>query len=143
MRRSRGLLLLLLCFLLLPAGAAGQGQSANRAATEKQYPSQYRVRKGETLMSIARRREIFNDPALWPLIYKANRDQIRDPRIIFPGQILSIPRNVTSEEMEEARRQAFAPVSPAAPAQPDSQDKHLKSSPSVSGGGDNQTGTDR
>lgn len=140
--------LLLICFLLPPvAGVAGQEGAADRTAVEKQHPLQYRVKKGETLMSIARRKEIFNDPSLWPLIYKANRDQIRDPRIIFPGQVLSIPRNVTTEEMKEARRQASTPITPYAPIKSVAPDMYLKSSPTNAGygkgGADNQTGRDR
>jgi nucleoid-associated protein YgaU len=47
---------------------------------------------------------IYGDPLLWPLIYRANRDQIRDPRRLWPGQILRIPRTAGKEEMAEARR---------------------------------------
>lgn len=76
---------------------------------ERIYPSTYQVKKGETVIDIARRREIFNDQFMWPLIYKANRDQMRDPKVVFPGQILSIPRDITFEEIIEARKQAKAP----------------------------------
>jgi len=76
---------------------------------ERIYPSTYKVKKGETLIDIAQRREIFNDKFMWPLIYKANRDQMRDPQVVFPGQILSIPRELTFEEIIEARKQAQAP----------------------------------
>lgn len=33
----------------------------------------------------------YNDARLWPLIYMANRDKIKDPDLIFPGQKLTIP----------------------------------------------------
>lgn len=69
-------------------------------------PSSYTVRRGETLPQIAARPELYNDVALWPLIYRANRDQIRDPYQLWPGQILKIPRNFSREEALEARRQA-------------------------------------
>lgn len=68
----------------------------------------YRVGEGETLWSIAAKRKIYRDALLWPLIYKANRDQIKDPRQIYPKQTLSIPRNLTKEEKEEARNEARA-----------------------------------
>ena len=92
----------------------GNNKSASNGVNfEQRYPSKYRVKKGETLADIARRKEIFNDPYLWPLIYKANRDQIRDPHVIFPGQQLTIPRNITREDILEARKQAEAfPLSP-------------------------------
>lgn len=76
---------------------------------EKRYPSSYTVRAGDKLRFIASRREIYNDPYQWPLIYKANRDQIRDPHMLFVGQQLIIPRKLTVEEVREARKQAGAP----------------------------------
>jgi len=57
-----------------------------------QPPLSYTVRRGETLPQIAARAEIYNDSTLWPLIYRANRDQVRDPKRLWPGQVLSIPR---------------------------------------------------
>ena len=63
----------------------------------------YRVRRGENLFAIAARRNVYGDALLWPLIYKANRDQIKNPQQIYPGQVLTIPRNVSEKEKEEAR----------------------------------------
>ncbi len=81
---------------------------ARQEEFERMYPSTYKVKRGETLNDIAKRREIFNDQFMWPLIYKANRDQIRDPKVVYPGQILSIPRDISFEEIIEARKQAEA-----------------------------------
>lgn len=147
MQHYKNLSLLLVCLLLPVATGGAQGGADDRGAVKNQYPSQHRVRKGETLMSIARRKEIFNDPYLWPLIYKANRDQIRDPRIIFPGQVLSIPRNVTSEEIAEARRHACTPVPSGAPIKSDGWNWYLKNPPTHADfgkdGPDNQTKPDQ
>ncbi len=66
----------------------------------------YTVGQGETLWSIAARQNIYADALLWPLLYQANRDQIRDPRQIFPGQTLSIPRTVSEAQKEETREAA-------------------------------------
>lgn len=70
----------------------------------QQLPSQYTVRRGETLPQIAGRSEIYNDSSLWPLIYRSNRDQIRDPKRLWPGQVLSIPRHFSHDDALEARR---------------------------------------
>lgn len=76
-------------------------------STKKTAPiTVYTVGEGETLWSIAAKRRVYRDSLLWPLIYKANRDQIKDPRQIYPGQTLSIPRKLSKKELEEARTEA-------------------------------------
>ena len=67
-------------------------------------PTSYTVRRGETLPQISARTEIYNDSSLWPIIYRSNRDQIRDPKRLWPGQVLIIPRNFSRDEAVEARR---------------------------------------
>ncbi|HWI39946.1 MAG TPA: LysM peptidoglycan-binding domain-containing protein [Verrucomicrobiae bacterium] len=85
--------------------AAGHRPSEKpRPTREKPLPAFHTVRKGETLPLIAGQAEVYNDPSLWPLLYRANRDQIRDPRRVAAGQVLRIPRSATREEMAEARR---------------------------------------
>ncbi|MEA3362117.1 MAG: LysM peptidoglycan-binding domain-containing protein [Thermodesulfobacteriota bacterium] len=64
------------------------------------------VRAGENLAIIAARVEVYKDALLWPLIYKANRDQIKDPTAIFSGQTLLIPRDKSRDEVEAARQEA-------------------------------------
>ena len=49
----------------------------------------HEVRPGESLAAIARRE--LGDPGLWPVLYRANRDRIKDPERIYPGQKISIP----------------------------------------------------
>jgi len=73
------------------------------------YPVVYVVKKGDTLPSIAARHEIYNDSFMWPLIYKANRDQIKDPKVLYTGQDLKVPREMSTEDIIEARREAGAP----------------------------------
>lgn len=46
----------------------------------------------DCLWRIAEYPEIYGDPFQWPKIYSANRDQIKDPDLIFPGQVFQIPR---------------------------------------------------
>jgi hypothetical protein len=43
---------------------------------------------------------------MWPLIYKANSQQIHDPDLIFLRQILVIPRNYAPEEAAAAIQRA-------------------------------------
>ena len=91
------------------ADAKRKAEAITVRALEKMFPTSYTVRSGDKMNIIAARREIYNDSYQWPLIYKANRDQIRDPHILFVGQQLVIPRKVSIEEVREACRQAGAP----------------------------------
>ena len=50
----------------------------------------YTVVAGDSLSKIAKRQ--YGDMNLWRRIYEANRDQIKDPDLIHPGQKLRIPR---------------------------------------------------
>ncbi len=45
----------------------------------------------DCLWNIAGKEQIYNDPLMWSKIYVANMDQIRNPDIIYPGQVLTIP----------------------------------------------------
>jgi hypothetical protein len=55
----------------------------------------YTVVKGDCLWCISGKSEIYNDPYQWPVIYRANRDQIKDADLIYPGQELAIDRNAS------------------------------------------------
>ena len=56
------------------------------------YPTSYRVKRGDCLWYIAGYEFIYNDPFKWPVIYKANKDKIKDPDLIYPMQVFAIPR---------------------------------------------------
>ena len=73
------------------------------------FPSIYVVKKGDSLPNVSARHDIYNDSFMWPLIYKANRDQIKDPKVLYGGQELKIPRDVSLEDIIQARREAGAP----------------------------------
>jgi nucleoid-associated protein YgaU len=49
----------------------------------------YTVQKGDTLSAIAKRE--YGDASEWKRIYEANRDTVKDPDLIHPGQQLTIP----------------------------------------------------
>lgn len=89
-----------------------QSKEREKDREPRQLPQYHTVMRGETLPQIASRMDVYNDASLWPLLYRANRDQIRDPRRIWPGQVLRIPRNVSREELAEARRYAQERISP-------------------------------
>jgi nucleoid-associated protein YgaU len=70
-------------------------------------PKNYTVKRGDTLWGIASKDFIYGDPWQWPLIYKANRDKVKNPHLIFPSQRLRIPRDITCDDIINARRQAL------------------------------------
>ncbi len=49
----------------------------------------HEVQKGETLSKIAQK--YYGDASLYPKIFEANRDTVKDPNLIRVGQKLRIP----------------------------------------------------
>lgn len=60
----------------------------------------------DCLWNIAGNMEIYGDPFLWPKIWQANTDKVKNPDIIHPGQVLTIPGKapLTSDEQKAERR---------------------------------------
>jgi nucleoid-associated protein YgaU len=73
------------------------------AAPAGAEPELYEVRQGDTLWSIAE--VVLGDASLWPALYRANRDRIKDPRHVYPGQRLTVP-DVEPGEVRGIRREA-------------------------------------
>ncbi len=49
----------------------------------------YIIKKGDTLSAIAK--QFYGKPNDYPKIFEANREVIKDPNLIFPGQKIRIP----------------------------------------------------
>ena len=47
------------------------------------------VAKGDTLSKIAK--QFYGDAKQWKKIFEANTDSIKNPDLIYPGQILTVP----------------------------------------------------
>lgn len=62
----------------------------------------YTVVRGDSLWGISGRSEIYGNPYQWPLIYKANRNKIKDADLIYPGQQFDIERNASSADVDAA-----------------------------------------
>ena len=64
--------------------------------------SSYSVVRGDNLWSISGKDEVYADPYQWPLIYKTNRDKIKDADLIHPGQVFDIDQNASASEIDAA-----------------------------------------
>ena len=56
-------------------------------------PKVHVVQDGEFLRKISEYERIYADKTKWPRIYRANKDKIDDPNLIYPGWELVIPRD--------------------------------------------------
>lgn len=72
---------------------------------ESPYLGGYQVVAGDNLWNIAGKDGVYGNPYQWPLIYKANSNQIKDADLIYAGQYFYIP-NATSAEIDAAVQHA-------------------------------------
>ena len=87
----------------LPEMAAKMGRIKQLLASlEGRRPRQltvtYQIQRGDNLWNISKKEEIYADPYMWPRIYRANRDQISDPDLIYPEKVLNIPFGVAENQ---------------------------------------------
>ena len=75
----------------------------------------YTVAQGDHLMKIAQNK--YGDEAKWNVIFEANKEAIKEPTKIYPGQVLVIPDLAaeTPAQLPAVQPEEAAPVAPAAP----------------------------
>jgi len=59
---------------------------------EPPEPKFYEVQAGDSLSKIAK--QIYGDAMKWKALFEANREVIKDPDLIYPGQKIRIPDSV-------------------------------------------------
>lgn len=69
-------------------------EAAIERAEPRYYEDQYTVERGDYLARIAGYSFIYDDSSKWGIIYRANRDKITDPNLIYVDQVLQIPRGL-------------------------------------------------
>ena len=57
-------------------------------------------RDRDCLWNISRKKDMYDNPWWWPKIWQDNRDEIKDPDLIYPGEKLKVPpaAPLTAEE---------------------------------------------
>jgi len=114
-----------------PAAVADKGKAVkdNPLLLSNDAPTMYTVVKGDTLWDISGK--FLKEPWRWPEIWNMNRDQIKNPHLIYPGDIVKlsfdangkpmlsiIPANseVTSKLSPRIRSEAIDQAIPSIPA---------------------------
>jgi len=69
--------------------SAVSGRVDTTARTDDGGGQNYTVQRGDTLSHIAK--QFYGRAGEWNAIFEANRDQLDDPDLIQPGQVLKIP----------------------------------------------------
>ncbi|MEJ2420427.1 MAG: LysM peptidoglycan-binding domain-containing protein [Acidobacteriota bacterium] len=116
-------------------------EASKRAEAEaalKAHPKTYTVVKGDCLWKISAKDKIYGNPFMWPLIWNANRNLIKNhPDLIYPDWVLKINRDYTDKDAKKAdwtaRHHHWEPKAPEAP-------KDVKTAPSEAPAGGGQSG---
>ena len=98
MFKSSTALLLALVLALPVAWAQQSGTGGNVLQIQPNAPDRYVVQKGDTLWGISGK--FLTQPWRWPDIWRLNKDQIKNPHLIYPGDIVRLDRGTGTLSIE-------------------------------------------
>ena len=81
---------------------AESDMSASKQAGMGAGVTSYSVVRGDNLWDISGKDNVYGNSYQWPLIYKTNRDKIKDADLIYPGQVFDIDQNASSADIDAA-----------------------------------------
>jgi nucleoid-associated protein YgaU len=65
------------------------GGSSQLTTKDEHTLQSYTVEKGDSLSKIAKK--VYGKASRWKEVFEANQDHIKDPDLIYPGQVLRLP----------------------------------------------------
>ena len=81
---------------------AESDMSHSKHADSSAGVTSYSVVDGDNLWDISGKENVYADSYQWPLIYKTNRDKIKDADLIYPGQVFDIDQNASASDIDAA-----------------------------------------
>jgi len=78
--------------ILMVGNTEGIAEVDDRLEVKSEEPESqfYTVKKGDYLSKIAK--EVYGDASKYNVIFEANKPMLKDPDLIYPGQVLRIPK---------------------------------------------------
>ncbi|MXS84821.1 LysM domain-containing protein [Nitrosomonas sp. HPC101] len=89
---------------------SGLSSAADESRLREDAPERYQVVPGDTLWGIASR--FLREPWCWPEIWQMNREQIRNPHRIYPGDIILVEHTQYGKRLRMANEKGTVRLSP-------------------------------
>lgn len=84
------------------AAEMAASQAAMKTESTVVASEKYTVVRGDNLWNISKAK--YMNPFMWPIIYWANEAAIKDPDLIFPGQVFDILKDVPAADKAKAEK---------------------------------------